>query len=191
MIPGASRGWIARLALVALLIAVAAAGLALGIRFRDRVNPPLSHDGAVMPPAPLAVGTAFPTVTLKDQRGREIRTDSLLAGRGGVVMFLEIGCPPCSVMVARWQRALDEAPSQAPPVFGVSSSSLESIVGYGQRTGIRFQIFQDPDQIFERVHKVESFPFLVVVDRSLQVREHTFDSNHPIDLERFDRLLRQ
>lgn len=92
-----------------LLFAVGIAGVVVGHLIRGGL--PAARNREVTMPVPtslLKVGKAFPDVPVLTWNGTAIQTGEMIGGTGCVVLFLDLECPPCEEMVARWERALDD-----------------------------------------------------------------------------------
>jgi len=151
---------------VALVLAVAAAGLWTGLQVRRwRAPEPPS-----VPPPSFAAGDPFPSVALLAEDGAAADSRDLLAGRGGVVLFLDPDCPACTDAVGVWQALLDSGELTGVPVIGISSEPPEALTAYRERLGIGFPLYSDPDALFAREHGVTTVPTTVVLDPRGTVR---------------------
>ena len=174
---------------VGLVIVVGAAGLYLGmgVRGRWRSTPVIQE----IPTSRLIDGSLFPNVSLVGEDGYPYDTHELLAGKGGVVIFVEFGCPPCSVMTAQWQALLDEGKLRDTQVFGITAAPPGMIQQYKTNTNITFPIYCDTEWIFEYEYQVEAFPLRLVVNHALEIRAQTYNAREPVDLKELAALITQ
>lgn len=163
------------LGVVALIAVAAAVGLWAGLQVRDWRAMRAARALAVPEDLVLTPGTEFPEVTLIDSAGSRAGSRSLLAGRGGVVLFLSPGCPACAEASARWQRMLARGDLDGVEVIGVISRPPEAIDPYRRELGAGFPMWSDPDRVFVHDYSVTAVPLVVVVDRTGAVRWAGFD----------------
>jgi hypothetical protein len=171
--------WITNAVLVVGVIIAAGAGLYLGLGMRERLNPVEFRYEESTPNALLGTGEAFPDVSVMDADSVMHLTSALLTD-GGVAIFMELGCPPCSVMAENWGQALP-AWSNHPPVFGIASATLDGIARYREKLGIVFPIYCDTGDVYETAYQVIDFPFQLVIDSAGIIRATTYDSRQIID----------
>lgn len=107
-------------------------------------------------------------------------TTSTVLADGGVVIFMELGCPPCSVMSINWSEALSSW-KNAPSVIGISAAPLDRIARYRDYLGVGFPIYCDTGMVFETAYRVSDFPFRLVIDSAGIIRSETYDSHEIID----------
>jgi peroxiredoxin len=189
MMAGRGRMLVVRLGMGVAAAIVATLGLIAGMRLRDRVDPPLSQDAVLTAPPRLAPGRPFPDVLLVAEDGYSTTTHRLLGGHGGVVMFLEVGCPPCSLMVTRWDTHLEDLELAMIPVYGIGSEPIESLRRYKRELGFDFPVFSDSFAVLERDYEVTVRPLLLTIGKSRVVRSFTFDAREVPDPARLKRLL--
>jgi peroxiredoxin len=176
---------------LAAVLIVAAAGAWLGTAARSRFGRPPVDDSNDIPQSFLTVGTEFPDVHLVAEDGTAHTTHELLAGRGGVVMLLEIGCPPCSLMTARWQHELDSGALANVPVLGIAMSSPAHIRQYKTDAGLTLPIYSDGQRRFQGEYAVDAYPLNLVVSAAGRIVAETYDANAPIEPRQLEQLLRQ
>jgi len=150
----------------AALVAVAAAGLWTGAQVRRWRSPP----PPAPPPPAFAAGDRFPAVPLIAEDGAAAASDDLLAGRGGVVLFIDPDCPACTDALGVWQSLLESSALAGLPVVGISSAPPEALAAYRARLGLGFPLYSDPGALFAREHGVTMVPTTVVVDAGGTVR---------------------
>jgi peroxiredoxin len=173
----------ARIAFVVFALILAGLGLTLGMRLRGRTASPSLQEALVVPPK-LAPGNTFPDAPVQTEDGETRMTRALLEGKGGVVIFVDVECAPCSVMTRRYQDALDHGGLAAVPVLGISAAPLDAIRSYRAAKGLTFPVYCDATSAFAREYGVASYPLLLVVGRSLTIRSFTYDSRSPIEPDR-------
>jgi predicted dithiol-disulfide oxidoreductase (DUF899 family) len=118
-----------------------------------------------------------------------IHSTSILLANGGVVIFMDIGCPPCSVMSENWNGVLASWDNH-PPVLGISSAPMDRIARYREHLGVAFPILCDTGMVFETAYQVVDFPFQLVIDSAGMIRTSTYDSRQIIDTAEVIALLR-
>ncbi|HXV14813.1 MAG TPA: redoxin domain-containing protein [Candidatus Krumholzibacteria bacterium] len=163
----------------ALALAVGYAGVRFGRALRDRSAPPVAD----APPFPFRPGDPFPDVALSDSVDAIVRSDSLLAGRGAVVLFLDPNCEGCTDMSIRWEHALAEGTIDPTRVFGVSRAGTGVNRSYRAAHRLSFPIYRDVEDAFLARYRVTSYPLEVVVGRSGTIRSLSDDSVSPVDVE--------
>lgn len=167
--------------MLVLVVVVGATGLWVGSKVRDRFRPaPAVQPAAAYLNHALQPGTEFPDVVLHDDEGAPVSTRDLLR-EGGVVLFLDPDCSPCSAMGRRWQRALDEGLVEPGRLWAVSVHPRLVNDAYAAAQGLAFPIFEDRDRIFRGEYGVTHYPLEVVVGASGVVRRASYDSVSPID----------
>lgn len=177
-------------ALAAGVFAVGVAGVWVGTLLRERVARGQSVEvSARAPRSLLHAGDAFPDVALEDAAGNGLSTTDLLANAGGVVLFIDLECPPCTDMCLRWQRAIDAGVIPADQVIGVTNQTTEVAETYRSEHGLRFDIYHDPGGVFRHEYDVSRFPLEVVVGESGRVRSTSYESASDVDTEALARQL--
>lgn len=167
-----------RILYAAVLFVVAIGGVLAGdFLRRSRAG----HQGPLVqePRSLLHVGETFPDVPLTLPEGSRTGTRELLQG-GGVVLFLDLECPPCADMARKWQDHLD-ATGAAPRVLGVTNQNAPAIAWFREEHAIHFPVAQDADQVFRHTYGVDRFPLEVVVGAEGRVRSLSYDSARPVD----------
>ncbi len=171
--------WIINAVLILGVVIAAGAGLYLGLGMREKLNPIEFRYEESTPNALLGTGEEFPDVPVMDADSVIHATSTLLAN-GGVVIFMELGCPPCSVMSAGWGEALAKW-SDHPPVLGIADAPVDRIARYLENLGVAFPIYCDTGKTFATAYQVIDFPLQLVVDNTGMIRAQTYDSRQIID----------
>jgi peroxiredoxin len=166
-------------------------GLYAGIKMRERADAKAAFGPEIALPAKLAPGASFPDVQVLDSTGASRSTHALLRERGGVVIFIDTECEPCSVMTHRHQAAIDDGALAADQVLGITLVGPETIAAYRAAKGLTFPIFSDPNFVFGRDYGVANFPLRLVVGRSLAILDATYDSRLAVDPNRLRRQFEQ
>ncbi len=175
---------------VALFFAAAFAGVQLGKGFRARRTqestpppPPEAHASK------LDDGQLFPGVALERTDGTGVTTKDLLANKGGVVLFLELGCPPCKEMCERWQQFIDAKQLGEIPLWAITFSPLAEIEPYKAANKLSFPIYCDTGRVFMSQYQLTSYPMAVVVGRSGIIEWHSYNALDKIDLQQISQML--
>jgi peroxiredoxin len=105
----------------------------------------------------------------------------LLSPRGGVVLFLDLECPPCTEMAAKWQAILDEGAVDELAVIGIANHPLHIIEEYVTAHGIRFPVAADTSHTFLREYEVDRFPLEVIVSPAGKIVSTSYDSGRVIE----------
>jgi peroxiredoxin len=165
------------LLLVAAVVVVGAAGVYVGRTLRTQ-NPPA---GTIpVPTSLLETGEEFPEVGLRDENGDSTSSLDAVPG-GGVVLFLDLDCPPCAEMAQRWQRARDGGVIEAGAVCAVTYHRADAVREFKAGHGLTFPFYRDSLMVFRNQYRVDRFPLEVVVGRSGRIRSTSYDSESPID----------
>lgn len=174
---------------VLLVFVVGVAGVFVGNVLRSHMT--VQGNSVVttrVPTSLLEVGDEFPEAVLLDEDGGRHNTLDLLAA-GGVVLFLDLECPPCALMALRWQRVIDDAALDATSLFAVTYHPHDAIREFKVQNGLHMTVLQDSLQTFHRDYEVDRFPLEVVVGASGRIRSTSYDSESPIDLVALHRHL--
>jgi len=180
--------WIINSVLLLGVIIAAGGGLYLGLGMRETFNPTEVRYEQTTPTALLGPGEEFPEAPLMDADST-VHSTSMLLANGGVVIFMDIGCPPCSVMSENWNDVLATW-DYHPPVLGISSAPMDRIARYREHLGVTFPILCDTGMVFETAYQVVDFPFQLVIDSAGMIRTSTYDSRQIIDTADVIALLR-
>lgn len=182
-----SKSLVRNIIMLLAVFAVAVAGVYLGGRIRQQPTgiPPESADFS----SKLDEGAQFPAVELYAEDSSRVHTADLLAGKPAVVLFLEVGCPPCKVMTARWQKLLAEGDLTGISLFGITFSPLRELRKYRLENGLTFPIYADSANVFMSDFDVTSYPFMIALDRTGKVVMNNYDANAELDPNRLRQLL--
>ncbi len=168
---------------VVLLLAVfvvAVAGVWLGMASRTSQSAPIEVEEEFH--SKLTEGTIFPDLTLVDEAGDLVQTSSLIGEQGTVVLFMELGCPPCEIVCERWQGMLDDSATGGMKVIGISTSPPRHVIGYKVEQGLRFPVYSDTTYQFVKTYEVTNFPMVVALDETGMIKWHTYDAQAEISI---------
>ncbi len=171
-----SVGWLV------LVFAVGVGGVLVGTKLRDKTSTPAAEalpPELALPKLPFA--EPFPDVALADASGHAVQTRDLLGQQGGVVLFIDLECSPCTAVVQRWQTALDHGDIQPGQVWGVCYYPRAMIADYADEHHVTIPIYSDTLQVFRSDFGIEHFPLAVTVGGSGLVRRRSYDSVSAID----------
>lgn len=171
----ASRG--SQGAIIAVAVVVAGvAGLAVGRLIAERRVVEVSHVTAAV----WQRGDVFPSFTLLTEWGDSVETDALLA-RGGVVMFLDLECPPCVDMALKWDRAVNDGVVTIEQVVAITSQNAAAIARFREEAELQIAVYRDPGPAFLENHWITSFPVEVIVGRDGAVVSVSENPATPVD----------
>lgn len=179
--------------MVVIVFVVAVGGVLLGMKLRDNAGSAsqATAEDSNAPMSLLKIGAAFPNVNVIDEGGTATTTGAVLGDRGGVVLFMELGCPPCKEMSEKWQKAINSGEAKDIPLYGVTINLPVNIRPYRLKHNLTFPIYSDSVNFFMDSMQVENYPLQVVVGKSGKVESFTFDSNEELDLEKIQGELGQ
>ncbi|HWO56271.1 MAG TPA: redoxin domain-containing protein, partial [bacterium] len=184
----AMNRYLLNILLVLAVVAAAGSGLYLGLGMREKFQTPTPVYESYTPNPLMAEGEEFPDVPVMRADSSVRPTSDLLAG-GGVVIFMELGCPPCSVMALQWNEAL-RGWSDPPPVFGIAAASLERIAAYRDKLGLAFPVYSDTGDVYATAYQVVDYPMRLVIDADRIIRARSYDARAPIDTAQVSALVR-
>lgn len=182
--PSGSTSNVQKAFLVVIALLIGAGGLYAGLQMRDRAAAKAAFGPGIAIPAKLAPGVSFPDVQVMDSTGTSHSTQALLRDRGGVVIFIDTECAPCSVMTKSHQAAIDAGRLAPEQVVGITLVGPETIAAYRAAKHLTFPIYSDPNFTFGRDYGVANFPLRLVVGRSLAILDATYDSRLAVDTNR-------
>lgn len=178
--------------IVLIIVAVFAAafsGMYLGgIWKQESSKPIIMQQSADELQSGLTEGTLFPDVALLSETSDSVQSKSLYADSGRVVIFMELGCPPCKEISHRWEQLIEKGEVSVNWVCGITYSSPAEVRVYRAAEHYSFPIYSDTSLIFVSEHQVQNFPLVVYVGKSGQILGHTFDASAEIDLEGIRKL---
>lgn len=180
--------WLKSALFILVAIIAAGAGLYFGLGMRERLRPVEVMQETFQPNALLGIDEEFPDVPVMAADSTMTTTSQLLAA-GGIVIFVEPGCPPCSIMSRNWSEALVSW-VEPPTLFGISSAPLDRIQQYREKIGIAFPIVCDTGKTFETAFQVVDYPFRLIIDTGLIIRAAAYDSHEIIDTAQVRALVR-
>jgi peroxiredoxin len=167
---------------IALVFVVGVGGVLAGHLLKSKL--PRFGKPDVTMPAPTSLlnkGAEFPDVAVADRDGTTRQTGELIGAAGCVVLFLDLDCPPCEDMTARWQRAYDKGVVAYDQLWAVTYYPRAEVDAYIDRHGVTFPVLVDTARTFMYEYEVKRFPMEVVVGASGIIRAASYDSASPID----------
>lgn len=166
-----------RNALIAVaVVAAGAAGILAGRWISERRIVEVTE----APAAAWKAGDDFPAIALTTEWGDSLSTDALLA-HGGVVLFLDLECPPCADMARKWDRAVSDGIVPAEQVVAITSQPGDAISRFRADTGVQIAVYRDPGPSFLLNGWVTSFPVEVIVGADGAVAAVSYDAAAPVD----------
>lgn len=158
---------------------MAVAGVYIGMSLKERSSTP-PVEAYSEPTSKFSPGMPFPNVQVLDESSKPVMTADILGGKGGVILFMEFGCPPCIEMADKWMQAITSGEAKDVPVYGIAINLPMHIHSYRTKKGITFPIFSDSAGVFLNQYDVASYPTEVVIGKSGLIRYTTFDSREAI-----------
>jgi len=177
-VPLMKNPWLRSLAMGALVLGIAVAGVLAGRALR-RDDAPATLASAP-PTHGLPLGQRFPSVALLDESGSPLRTDDLWRERGAVVLMLDLECAPCGTMIGKWQDYGASDSLARLPVVGIAHATPAAIRAYRAAHDVAFPVHADTAGAFLRDHSVLNYPLCAVVGRSGVLQSTTFDPEEPV-----------
>jgi peroxiredoxin len=158
---------------------VAFGGVYLGTRLRQQPaeSTPISEELT----SKLGDGAQFPEVDLYAEDSSLVRSADLLAGKPAVVLFLELGCPPCKIMTSKWQALQADGQLSGINLLGITFSPLREIRKYRLENQLTVPVYADSANVFMSSYNITNYPYMIALDRSGKVVMHSFDANEEID----------
>lgn len=175
-----NKSMLQNLVLLLAVFVVAIAGVWLGMASRTSQSAPIEVEEEFH--SKLTEGTIFPDLPLVDEAGDLVQTSSLVGDQGTIVLFMELGCPPCETVCERWQGLLDDGTTGSLTVIGISSSPPRHVISYKVEQGLRFPVYSDTTYQFVKTYEVTNFPLVVALDKTGKIKWHTYDSQAEISL---------
>lgn len=165
-----------RNSLIAIAVVLAGtAGVLTGRWLSERRVVEMTH----APAASWTPGDPFPSLHLTTEWGDSVLSDVLLA-RGGVVLFLDLECPPCSDMAKKWDLATRDGVIPVEQVVAVTSQPADAIARFRQDAGLGIALYRDPGPAFLLNGWVTSFPVEVIVGQNGTVASVGYDATAPV-----------
>lgn len=166
-----------RNSIIAIAVVVAGtAGILVGRWLSERRVVEVTH-------APVAAwnpGDEFPSFLLTSEWGDSLSTGTLLA-HGGVVLFLDLECPPCSDMARKWDRAVSDGVVPVEQVVAITSQPADAMARFREDTGLQIALYRDPGPSFLLNGWITSFPVEVIVGSDGAVVAINYDAAAPVD----------
>ncbi|MGQ0720285.1 MAG: peroxiredoxin family protein [Candidatus Eiseniibacteriota bacterium] len=167
-----------------LLLGVFAVGIA-GVLVGSALRGTVGRGDAYVAADPAATSLLKPGMTFPDAAtagGPDARTAAMTGTGGTAFLFLDLECPPCVDMAAKWQTVLDQGALPELRVVGITNHPPEHIGSFREEHGITFPIVEDTDHLFLRDWRVQRFPLEVVVGPDGRILSVSYDSVNPVDL---------
>lgn len=176
---------------VLMLFAVFVVGLGgvfAGLAVRGRVA---SKPQVILrePTSLLRTGTELPGVDLMLADGSLVASREFIGDGGCVVLFLDLECPPCYDMVAKWEAARVVNGLEDIRVVGITNYPVDAIEAYRAENGITFPVAVDPDQVYRHEYDVNRFPLEVVIGKSGRIRSLSYFTDARVDVEGLTAML--
>jgi len=186
----AARLTLPRILLYSLLVFVVGVGGVLAGHFlRGSLSRPPGMTVLAAPQSLLEKGMDFPDVPLTLDDGRTPGARELLGEGGGVILFLDLECPPCGDMAQKWQTALALGIPAGLRVFAVTNHPPEAIQEFKHDYAIDFPVAQDAGRVYLNTYDVDRFPLEVVVGASGKIRATSYDATARVEPAGLARLL--
>jgi len=186
-----TRVWLQRLLLLTAAVIVGALGIFLGTQLRQSSQPVEWRASETKGPPPFVTEAGkLPNVTLLDMSGNAVASKSLYEPYGGaIVLFIDLGCPPCSLMAARWDTAVAMAPAPVPRLVAITADAVDRVNRFRAALGLRFPVYADTGHVYENTYGVAEYPLRLVIGPEGNVFAHSFDSREVTDVDAISRML--
>lgn len=150
--------------------AVALAGCTQRAASPDAASPARLRDPVV---AAGEIGSRLPDLSIKDLRGREIRSADF---RGKVVLidFWATWCQPCEKEMPGYQNLLDRYGLRGFAVVGFKFDTMmdtEAPLSFAKRNGVRYPLAVASDDLKQKFGGIEGLPTTMLYDRQGVLRK--------------------
>ena len=118
---------------------------------------------------PLAMAAQIPAVTLKDLRGKTVRTDTLSnGGKPMIIDFFATWCKPCNRELSAISEVYDEWQEETGvKLIAVSidqAHNINKVKPLVDQLGWPYEVLLDPNGDLKRALGVQLIPYVLVVD---------------------------
>ncbi len=168
----------------AVVIAAGFIGVYVGSASRGVIDekPPALTD--IFPNFKLTPGASFPDLPLVTDENTEVSSHSVLGSEGAIVIFVDLGCPPCEELTGKFQALIDAGGLRTDQIVGIGPTTpVDYLSGFNTTYGLTFPIYSDTGARFMHEYGVQGYPIMVVVGPDHRIRHALGDSRTPIDAE--------
>ena len=138
----------------------------------------------VFPNLELTPGKAFPDLPLIDEDNQPLTSHEAVGDNGAIVIFMDLGCDPCTRMTGFIQELIDKGDLSAADIVGIAPTTpVDYLDAFYAKHGLTFPVYADTAAAFMTGYGVEGYPIMIVVDRDYIVRDINLDSRHPVSRE--------
>jgi peroxiredoxin len=118
---------------------------------------------------PLAMAAQIPAVTLKDLRGKTVRTDTLSnGGKPMIIDFFATWCKPCNRELSAISEVYDEWQEETGvKLIAVSidqAHNINKVKPLVDQLGWPYEVLLDPNGDLKRALGVQLIPYVLVID---------------------------
>ena len=174
-----------------LVVVLGVVALVGGVTTGQILNHQDSEHPAVTYEPDFSLGDPFPDLEVVDDSRRATTTQTLLRNKGAVVLFVDPECPPCTDVVAGWQRHIDEGHIDRSDIMGIAMRDPTSVSRYREENQLTFPIYVDQQGQFQKRYGVKFLPLEIVVGISGKINRIDQGAQTPIDIERTYELIVQ
>ncbi len=139
-------------------------GIGLALVQQPKASP---FQGQQSPAAAGEVGSKLPEFSVRDIRGRPVRSADL-SGKVVLIDFWATWCGPCKKEMPGYQRLLDRYGPQGLVVIGFKFDTMkdtEDPIQFAKRIGVRYPLAVATAAIREKFGGIEGLPTTLLYDR--------------------------
>lgn len=164
----------------AIIIGAAMTGVYVGTATRSVVDEPDLSE--IFPDLTLKIGTDFPDVMLVGDDNVAVTTGDLIGADGAIVLFIDLGCPPCEQLTKKFQALVAAGEIPAENIIGICPTTpVDYLSGFYTTYGLTFPVYADTTSEFRYRHGVEGYPIMIAVGGDGIIRAVAGDCRMPIE----------
>jgi peroxiredoxin len=138
----------------------------------------------IFPNLKLVPGASFPDLPLVADDNTEISSHQVIGPEGAIVVFVDLGCPPCEELTKKFQSLIEAGDLRADQVVGIGPTTpVDYLSGFYTTYGLTFPIYSDTAARFMHEFGVQGYPIMLVVGPDHRIRHALGDSRTVIDAD--------
>lgn len=112
----------------------------------------------------LRPGMPPPRVAVLDTAGNEHSLPDLISGRRTILLFLSLGCDPCTDVVERWRQFADALPADV-QIIGINNGQCDGVPEYIAETKMPYPVYCDTAHSLPLEYDIVQFPSIMGISR--------------------------